>query len=161
MYRSGFRSAQDLDMFTRMLQHGAIGIINEKLLNYRRTTGQVSSSYSLTMTEENEFFKILGTYVQQRINAGTIGKDIVRAFRVRRQVDMSVRMMNLMKLGQVKEARTLYCKSISFYRIIYSFSSRLSLFSLVASTLLFLSSYLGLGKKMGEVVFDIRVSMKR
>ena len=136
-------------MFTRMLEHGAIGIINEKLLNYRRTAGQVSSSYSLSMTEENEFFRILDAYIQPGVKAGTISKDVLKVFKVRRQVDMSVRVMNLMKLGKLKEARKLYRESVSWHRIAYSFKSKLSMFSLLASTILFFIVFCGPWKNYG------------
>lgn len=42
-YRSRFDGAEDYDLYLRLLEHGKIGALNERLVRYRRHPGQVTA----------------------------------------------------------------------------------------------------------------------
>lgn len=60
-----FRSASDVDVWLRILEHHTIGIINEPLMNYRQTTTHGSYEYNHMRTDRDDFLIVCDYYISK------------------------------------------------------------------------------------------------
>jgi glycosyltransferase involved in cell wall biosynthesis len=57
-----YRIAADLDMWLRILRRHPVGVLDERLVNYRRSSAQESSKYRNLRKSQEEFFDIMDRY---------------------------------------------------------------------------------------------------
>jgi hypothetical protein len=100
-----FRTSADLDMWLRIAQQYAVGIIDEPLLHYRVSRRQGGARYHQLRTSLWGFFVVMDHYltlpsVQQMVKAKAL-----RSYQVNRSADQVLCAMNMLVLGQVEDAR--------------------------------------------------------
>jgi GT2 family glycosyltransferase len=99
-----YRIAGDLDMWIRILRQYPVGILNQRLINYRKSSGQESSKYRRLRTTEEEFFEIMDRYGSADGWGPRLTADERREYEFHRLDDRTFRAANLVILGQFAQA---------------------------------------------------------
>lgn len=102
-----FPDAGDLDLWLRIAQRGAIGVIDERLASYRLHDEQWSRRVERTRTKSGMFFGVMDQYLANpAIRAMVSDVDLV-AYQGRRYADTLFRALRLAAVGSVQDARRL------------------------------------------------------
>lgn len=102
-----YRIAADLDMWLRILRRHPVGVLADRLVNYRRSKEQQSSKYRRMRTTPDEFFAIMDRYVElDGFNVRLEPADR-REYEFHRFDDAIFRAANLVILGRPDEAQPL------------------------------------------------------
>lgn len=105
-----YRIAADLDMWIRILRCHPVGVLPERLVNYRRSREQQSSKYQRLRTTQDEFFAIMDRYrALDGLDARLTLADR-REYEFHRFDDNIFRAANLVILGRPDEARPLFAR---------------------------------------------------
>lgn len=93
-----FGSASDLDMWLRVTQTGPVIIIDEKLLKYRVSSTQWSSTLK-GRTEEADSFRVLDFQITQAGTEYNLSSDTLGMYELRRMEDQIFCALNFLKKG--------------------------------------------------------------
>lgn len=101
-----FKSSSDLDVWFRVLQYHAIGIIPECLMRYRISNGQYSANLR-SRTIRADFFRVTDYYLAQVDVQILLSLDDWKNYRRLERTDRVIRAVNLYLLDQKQEALVL------------------------------------------------------
>lgn len=102
-----YRIAADLDMWLRILRRHPVGVLEDRLVNYRRSSAQESSRYRNLRTTEEEFFLIMDRYAELDDWWSRIAPADHREYEFHRLDDQTFRAANLIIRGEVTQALAL------------------------------------------------------
>lgn len=105
-----YRIAADLDMWIRILRRHPVGVLSERLVNYRRSGEQQSSRYRRLRTTQDEFFAIMDRYRELDGLDARLAPADRREYEFHRFDDDIFRAANLVILGRPGEARPLFAR---------------------------------------------------
>lgn len=145
-----FRTSADLDVWLRILQHHAIGIIPECLMGYRISVSQHSERLR-SRTVRSDFFRVIDHYLAQEDVRAQLSSDDWRHYRWLERTDRIVRAANLFLLGHEQEARDLCQDALSADAFRAAANNRRGFVTLAVSLFLrfFISSHLSvIGKPL-------------
>lgn len=145
----------DIDMYLRIAQKMKIGIIHEKLMNYRLHNAQGSVSYAMDKSDQNEVFSMLDKYISKL----EIDKKDLDIYDCHKKWDLSVHAIKAAYRNEKEKSYNLVKKSLSVKRIKTSLSSFGLFTKLILSLVIFFFIRIGLGKWFAE--FAIKMRMKR
>ena len=114
-----FYSAADLDLWFRMARWRPIGVIDEPLHKYRISLKQGSAKNNKLRTHVAHYFKAMDYYLEKSENQHLISKRSLNKYRSYKAADQVFCCVNLIMLGQMKEANELIEKAIT-WRGLYS-----------------------------------------
>jgi glycosyltransferase involved in cell wall biosynthesis len=151
-----FKNSADLDVWFRILQRHAIGILSDRLINYRISLNQYSAKMR-ARTVQSDFFCVMDHYLaQDNVQALLSPQDWLHYARLER-TDRIVRAVNLYLLGYEQDARALCEDMPSVVALRAATYDRRGLITFVAGTSLRLFIFLHLSV-IGKPLFS---QMKR
>lgn len=147
-----FKTSADLDVWFRILQHHAIGVLSERLIRYRISLNQYSANLR-ARTVRSDFFRVMDHYLaQENVQALLSPQDWLHYARLER-TDRIVRAVNLYLLGYEQDARALCEDMPSVGALRAAISDRRGLITLVAGTSLRIFIFLHLSV-IGKPLFS-------
>lgn len=109
-----YRIAADLDMWLRILRRHPVGVLEQRLVNYRRSSAQESSRYRNLRTTEEEFFAIMDRYAELDAWWPRVAPADRREYEFHRLDDQTFRAANHVIRGEVSQARELLASSYAW-----------------------------------------------
>lgn len=141
-----FRTSADLEMWLRILQKHPIGILKDKLINYRVCGG--GKKYHLLRTERADYFKVMEYYLENENLLFKCGGKFLRQYEYQKYFDDTFRVMNFLMRGEERAAKELINQKISF-DVFRAFFENLNL-KKIKGTLLRIVLFLGINLKVGN-----------
>lgn len=147
-----FGGSDDLEMWFRILEKYPIGILPEKLINWR-TDGR-GKKYNQLRTEKADFFKVMDYYLEEKGCAKLANKKDIRQYEYQKNFDNTLCAMNFLIKGNVPAAKKIINHSFSmeFFRAFFENMKVLRAKVLVLKIILFWGINLGLGKPLGKLL---------
>ncbi len=145
-----FGGSDDLEMWLRILEKHPIGIIQEKLIDWR-TDGRGGASNKLR-TGKADFFKVMDYYLENKKYQKLTSVKDLRQYRYQKDFDNTLRAMNFLIKGEIHEAKNIINRSFSFENF-YAFFENPKLLRAKVMTLkiiLFFGINLGFEKPLGK-----------
>ncbi len=147
-----FGCSTDLEMWLRILEKYPIGILQENLIHYR--TGGRGAKYNQLRTEESDFFKVVDYYLVDKGYVNNVDKKSLRQYHYQKNFDNTLRAMNLLIVGQTREAKKILSSPFS-WELPMAFFENMTILRvkvLVLKVILYIGIYLGLGKYLGKML---------
>ena len=147
-----FGGSDDLEMWLRILEKYPIGILPEKLINWR-TDGRGKKSNQLR-TQEADFFKVMDYYLVEKKYASVANKKDLRQYAYQKDFDNTLRAMNFLLMQNANEAKTIINNSFSpdNFRAFFENPKVLRAKVLGLKILLFIGINLGLKKPLEKLL---------
>ena len=102
-----FDIASDLEMWLRLIRRYPVGILNERLMRYRRSPSQWSQRWRRLRTEPDREFDVMNDYLEKDGWPDKLRPADLIEYRFRRCDDHTTRAANLVILGDTGRAREL------------------------------------------------------
>jgi glycosyltransferase involved in cell wall biosynthesis len=99
-----YEIGSDLEMWLRILRRFSVGILSERLMNYRVGRGQWSNRYNALRTEEDAFFHVMDDYLRRDDWNLKLGADDLIEYGFHRSDDDTFRAANLIIRGDLRGA---------------------------------------------------------
>lgn len=110
-----YRIAADLDMWLRILRRRPVGVLADRLVNYRRSSAQESSRYRQLRTTEEEFFTIMDRYAELDGWWSRVSPADRREYEFHRLDDRTFRAANHVIRGDPAAARALLREGFAWW----------------------------------------------
>jgi len=151
-YEGAFKTSADLEMWLRIAESCPIAILEEKLINWR--VGGGGRTYQRSRTERSDFFAVMDYYLDQAKNYLEIDSKSLRQYEFQKCVDNTLLAANILKNGNVIEAKKLIGKPALFdvFRALFENMKLLRIKVSVLRIVLFIGINMGLGKQLGRVL---------
>ena len=146
-----FMTSADLELWLRIAQHCAIGIIDEPLLNYRMGFKQYGAQYNRYRTTPADFFLVMDYFLAQQETQQLVAPQPRAMYELRRSADLIECATSLLTQERVDEAQALLRRatvSSNFATAVRHRSKRF--IRLMAGAGLLGSSWIGLGPVVGR-----------
>lgn len=146
-----FRTSADLELWLRIAQRYAIGIIDEPLLNYRMSPKQYGSRYNRYRTTPADFFHVIDHFLAQQAVQEVVSPQARARYELNRSADLIECATSLLAQERVAEAQDLLHRATvrsNFATAVRQRSKRLV--RLMAGAGLLGSSWIGLGPVAGR-----------
>lgn len=130
-----FRTSADLDVWFRILQRHAIGILPDRLMRYRISVSQFSDKLR-SRTMRSDFFRVIGHYLAQDDVQALLSQDDLLNYGRLERTDRVVRAVNYYLLGQEQEVRELLLDILSADALYAAFHDSRGLITLVVGIVL-------------------------
>jgi len=151
-----FQTSADLAMWLQIARTGyKIAIIDEPLLKYRISQKQFGEQYLKMRTTLADFFLVMDHFLNQLGVVSMIEQNALKPYDLYRAVDYIECAVNLLVLGEDREAYLLLKKSMQRQYFIIAHQHLRRLFVLILGLLLLISTYVGLGAFVGKFVHAI------
>lgn len=150
-----FGGSGDLEMWLRIAEKYPIGIIHENLIDFR--VGGRGKQYNTLRTEKSDFFDVMDHFLIDKQYIKKISKKNLRQYNYQKNADDTLRSMNLLIKGDIKEAKKLINSSFSFDFFITSIED-INIFKIkivILKLVLFFGINLGLGKYLGKILYKL------
>lgn len=102
-----YGTSADLGMWLSIAERGPIGVLSERLIQYRVHTTSGGNRYQATRTTTADFFKVMDRYLNSSALEIRPGDAELRQYAFHRQRDNLRRAINLLSMGREREARDL------------------------------------------------------
>jgi glycosyltransferase involved in cell wall biosynthesis len=105
VYRDAeFKNTSDLEMWLRIARSHSIGVLEDRLVRYRRGHGSSSERYHRLRTEQERFFTIVDLELDEHAGRRVATPQALRDYEAHRAEDTVMRAVNLYILGRRREA---------------------------------------------------------
>jgi len=150
-----FGGSDDLEMWLKILEKYPMGILQENLIDWR-TDGR-AKKYNQLRTEKADFFKVMDYYLIDKGFIKLADKKNLRQYAYQKNFDDTLRAMNFLIKGNVKEAKKIINSSFSwsFFRALLENITLLRTKLLILKIILFVGINLGFGKYLGRMLYKI------
>jgi hypothetical protein len=98
-----FNSSSDLDLWLRVLKSHSVGIISERLINYRISTSQHSAKLR-ARTNRSDFFLVMDHYLAQESVKKLLSSIDYSHYQRLERTDQTLRAVNLYLIGDFKSS---------------------------------------------------------
>src|SRR3989338_748109 len=148
-----FGGSDDLEMWLRILEKYPVGILRQKLIHWR-TDGR-GKKYNKLRTDKADYFKLMDYYLQDKQYIKTITKKELRQYAYQKDFDNTLRAMNFLIKGEIKEVKNIINSSFTFnfFRAFFENINLLRTKVLALKMILFVGINLGLGKYLGKILY--------
>lgn len=151
-----FRTSADLDMWLRIAQQYAVGIIDEPLLHYRVSRRQGGARYHQLRTSLWGFFVVMDHYLTLPSVLQMVQAKALRSYQVNRSADQVLCAMNMLVQGELGEARRCLQLALSWRGFVTACRRPRRLAWLLVGLGLLMSIRLGLGIRTAKVLHCFR-----
>ncbi|MCK9394606.1 MAG: glycosyltransferase [Methylobacter sp.] len=143
-----FKSSADLDVWFRILQKHAVGILPQRLMRYRISSSQWSARTRMN-TERADFFLVMDYYLAQEPVRSMLSASDFRNYALLERRDRVARAVNLFLSDRPKEAKELCSDVLSLDALYAAIQSKRGLVTLIAGIGVKLLAAMGMNK-MGK-----------
>lgn len=150
-----FGGSGDLEMWLRILEKYPIGILHEKLIDMR-IDGR-GKQYNNLRTEKSDYFDAMDHFLIEKQYIKTVNKKNLRQYNYQKNSDNTLRAMNFLIKGNLKEAKKLINASFSWDFFVTSLED-INIFKIkifVLKIVLFFGINMGLGKYLGKLLYKL------
>lgn len=153
-----FRTSADLEMWLRIAKKYPIGILDEKLVNWR--TGGGGKKYQRICTKRADFFKVMDYYLEDKSYLNKVDKKSLRQYEYQKSFDDTFRAMNFLIKGEEEKAKEIINKKATFedFRAFFENINIRKIKGVILRIVLIVGINLGLGKYLGRLLYKLRYS---
>jgi len=151
-YEDIFKTSADLEMWLKIAEKYRIGILEEKLINWR--TGGGGKKYQQIRTEQADFFKVMDYYLTEKSYLEKMDKKSLRQYLYQKDFDNTLRAMNFLIKNDIISAKKLINKPFSF-EIFWAFLENINLLRIkvfILKIIMLIGVNLGLEKYLGKLL---------
>ena len=146
-----FRTSADLEMWLKILEKYPIGIINEKLINYR--VGRGGKIYQRSRTKRSDYFLVMDHYFKKAKTSLKIEDKFLRQYEYQKYFDDTLLAMNFLTKNQIEEAKKMINKPFSpnISRAFFENISLLRIKVFILKLIMLICINIGLGRYLGRL----------
>lgn len=152
-----FKSAADTAQWLKILENYPVGILKKRLIRRRIGRSQGSYQYNWLRTERADYFLAIESFAKSEFLDGVvIGKRLLRKYENLKRADALYIARNLLRKGEIRQARKMLLESVYGPDFISVFESISALKDLLIRILLLIGISVGAAKPLLEILRRLR-----
>ena len=150
-----FGTSADLEMWLRILEKYAIGILDQTFMKYRISSSSGSASYQNERIERSDYFLVMDHFSESSALTIKVEGKVWKRYEYYKALDEAYLARNFLGRGNINKAKELLNKALSKNFIINSFKGLNGIKQLIITIILFLVIKVGFGKLFGNILRTI------